>query len=123
MTAVYNGVGPEYRTAGADEAMTARQALGLPDDYLLLVGTVEPRKNVATLLRAFCDLPAELRRRCPLVLAGGWGWKSAEVADYYRQDAAGRGVGPRRAREGDSRRLRGEHQHFPMLTGARMRAG
>ena len=45
-----------------------------------------------TLLRAYCDLPAELRRRCPLVLAGGWGWKAADVADFIRSEAAGKGV-------------------------------
>jgi alpha-1,3-rhamnosyl/mannosyltransferase len=92
VTAVHNGVGPEYFTAGPAEAEQVRRALGLPADYLLFVGTIEPRKNVLTLLQAYCDLPAALRRRCPLVLAGGWGWKSAEVADYYRRVAADKGV-------------------------------
>jgi alpha-1,3-rhamnosyl/mannosyltransferase len=44
------------------------------------------------LLRAYCDLPAELRRRCPLVLAGGWGWKAAESAEFLRADGKERGV-------------------------------
>jgi alpha-1,3-rhamnosyl/mannosyltransferase len=92
VTAVPNGVGPEYFAAGPTEAERVRRALDLPPDYLLFVGTVEPRKNMLTLLRAYCALPAELRRRCPLVLAGGWGWKSAAVADYYRAKAAAAGV-------------------------------
>jgi alpha-1,3-rhamnosyl/mannosyltransferase len=92
VTAVHLGVGPEYFAAGAAQAEEARQALGLPPDYLLYVGTIEPRKNVLTLLRAYCDLPEGLRRRCPLILAGGWGWRSADVADYLRTDAADRGV-------------------------------
>src|SRR5439155_17072924 len=69
-----------------------RTELGLPLDYLLYVGTIEPRKNVLTLLRAYGELAPKLRRRCPLVLAGGWGWKSADVADYFRREAADKGV-------------------------------
>jgi glycosyltransferase involved in cell wall biosynthesis len=43
---------------------------GLPREYLLFVGTLEPRKNVAGLLRALAALPDAL----PLVLAGRRGW-------------------------------------------------
>jgi alpha-1,3-rhamnosyl/mannosyltransferase len=66
--------------------------LELPPHYLLYVGTIEPRKNVLTLLRAYCDLPAGLRRRYPLVLAGGWGWGAADVATYLDDTARDKGV-------------------------------
>jgi alpha-1,3-rhamnosyl/mannosyltransferase len=89
---VPNGVGPEYFAAGASEAERARRELGLPPEYLLYVGTIEPRKNVLTLLRAYTALPPDLRAKCPLVLAGGWGWKSEDVADYYRRVASAAGV-------------------------------
>ena len=56
--------------------------LGLPRRYLLYVGTIEPRKNLLPLLRAYADLPALLRERWPLVLAGRWGWNARDVADY-----------------------------------------
>jgi alpha-1,3-rhamnosyl/mannosyltransferase len=92
VTAVYNGVGPEYFAACPDDAAQVRRALGLPSDYLLFVGTIEPRKNVMTLLQAYSALPTELRRRCPLILAGGWGWKSESVADYFRREAVHKGV-------------------------------
>jgi alpha-1,3-rhamnosyl/mannosyltransferase len=56
-----------------DPGRTA-SAAGLPDRYLLHVGVLEPRKNVELLLDAWMLLPAELRRRVRLVLAGGPGW-------------------------------------------------
>jgi alpha-1,3-rhamnosyl/mannosyltransferase len=87
VTAVPIGVGPEYFAATEKPVH-----LNLPPRYLLYVGTIEPRKNVATLFRAYCDLPESVRRNCPLVLAGGWGWKSADVAEYLRGTAAGKGV-------------------------------
>lgn len=49
--------------------------LGLaPGGYLLSVGTLEPRKNLAILFAAYCGLPAALRQRYPLVVAGLSGW-------------------------------------------------
>jgi alpha-1,3-rhamnosyl/mannosyltransferase len=47
-----------------------------PDQYCLFVGTIEPRKNIASLLNAYEILPISLRKRYPLVLAGFKGWKS-----------------------------------------------
>jgi glycosyltransferase involved in cell wall biosynthesis len=59
----------------------------LPSRYLLSVGTVEPRKNVQTLLTAFADLPAAVREACPLVLAGPWGWKSSGERAFFETTA------------------------------------
>jgi glycosyltransferase involved in cell wall biosynthesis len=92
VTAVPNGVGPEYFAAGPADADAVRRELHLPPDYLLYVSTIEPRKNVMTLLRAYCDLPSALRQRCPLVLAGGWGWKASDVAEFIHAHAADKGV-------------------------------
>lgn len=92
VTAVWNGVGPEYFDVGRADVDAVRRALCLPPQYLLVVGTIEPRKNVLTLLRAYCDLPSDLRRQCPLVLAGGWGWKAGDVADFVRTEASDKGV-------------------------------
>lgn len=52
---------------------------GIHYPFLLYVGTIEPRKNIARLLRAF-DLLKE-RHRIPhqLVLAGGRGWGTEEI--------------------------------------------
>lgn len=92
VTAVHCGVGEEYFAAEPADARSTKQELGLPDEYLLYVGTIEPRKNVLTVLRAYCSLELELRRRCPLVLAGGWGWKSSDVAEFLHGEGANRGI-------------------------------
>src|SRR5207244_490938 len=41
---------------------------------------------------AYCELPAALRESCPLVLAGGWGWKAEEVAAFFHDEARHKGV-------------------------------
>ncbi|MCL2020766.1 MAG: glycosyltransferase family 4 protein [Betaproteobacteria bacterium] len=49
--------------------------LGLsPGAYLLSVGTLEPRKNLVALFTAYSGLPASLRQRYPLAVAGLSGW-------------------------------------------------
>ncbi|WP_413723236.1 glycosyltransferase family 4 protein [Sodalis sp. RH23] len=54
--------------------------LGLTEQgYTLFTGTIEPRKNIATLLTAYERLPQEVRMRYPLVLCGYQGWGSEEV--------------------------------------------
>jgi alpha-1,3-rhamnosyl/mannosyltransferase len=92
VTAVHNGVGEEYFDVPSEDVRRARSQLGLPSHYLLFVGTIEPRKNVLTLLQAYCSLPQAVREHCPLVLAGGWGWKSDRVAEYFHEVAASRNV-------------------------------
>ncbi|CNE55863.1 MULTISPECIES: glycosyltransferase family 4 protein [Yersinia] len=44
--------------------------------YTLFTGTIEPRKNIATLLDAYERLPQEIRTFYPLVICGFPGWNS-----------------------------------------------
>jgi alpha-1,3-rhamnosyl/mannosyltransferase len=82
VTCVYNGVRAGLGPLPAAEVRRALESCGLEPGYLLFVGTLEPRKNIMTLLRAYCDLPARLRERAPLVLAGRWGWRADDLAAY-----------------------------------------
>jgi alpha-1,3-rhamnosyl/mannosyltransferase len=92
VTRTYNGIRSGLRPLAAHETELARTRLGLPPRYLLYVGTIEPRKNVLTLLKAYCSLPESFRRVYPLVLVGGWGWNVRRVADYLDSVARHRGV-------------------------------
>jgi alpha-1,3-rhamnosyl/mannosyltransferase len=49
-------------------------------EYVFSVGNREPRKNLKGLVEAYKELPATLRRRYPLVLAGGTGWLMSDWA-------------------------------------------
>jgi alpha-1,3-rhamnosyl/mannosyltransferase len=92
VTCTYNGIRPELRPMPPEAVRPVRERLGLPAQYLLHVGTLEPRKNLLLLMQAYGDLPARVRERCPLVLAGGWGWNAAEVFTHYHDVARHRGV-------------------------------
>jgi glycosyltransferase involved in cell wall biosynthesis len=52
-------------------------ALGVRVPYVLVVGTLEPRKNLRRLLQAFAILPSSLREGTQLVFAGPAGWGDA----------------------------------------------
>jgi glycosyltransferase involved in cell wall biosynthesis len=70
------GVGPVWRDAApADPAWLAQG--GLPERYLLFVGSREPRKNLPTLLGAYRELLAGAAGVPPLVLVGPAGWGEA----------------------------------------------
>ncbi len=92
VTTVYCGVSPAFRPHAPDELAAARRRLDLPPRYLLSVGTVEPRKNLAMLFAAYASLPDQARARCPLLVAGPWGWKSGAVRAYYEGIGRGRGI-------------------------------
>jgi alpha-1,3-rhamnosyl/mannosyltransferase len=92
VTRVYNGIRPGLKPLPEETVAPVLRRLGLPPRYLLCLGTIEPRKNVLTLLRAYCALPPALRERWPLVLAGAWGWNTGAVADYFHAEARHRGV-------------------------------
>jgi len=75
-----------FRPAGESHAMASEEDAHLLDgvglrrdvDYVLHLGTIEPRKGVADLVVAF-DLIAGRHRGLELVLAGIDGWGSGEV--------------------------------------------
>ncbi len=54
-----------------------RATQNLPERFWLYLGTLEPRKNLVTLIEAYARLPKS--ERLPLVLAGGKGWLTAPI--------------------------------------------
>ncbi len=55
--------------------------LGLrPGEYILAVGTLEPRKNLLTALNAYARLPERIRQQCTFAIAGMKGWQFDDVS-------------------------------------------
>lgn len=75
ITVAISGVNlDEFRPLETAQIERFRQQQGLPRRFLLHLGTLEPRKNLPMLLRAYAALPQSLRDEVHLVLAGGKGW-------------------------------------------------
>jgi alpha-1,3-rhamnosyl/mannosyltransferase len=63
-----------FRPQSAAETLAVRKRLTVADDFLLFVGTLEPRKNLPVLVRAFREVLRETGGRLQLVIAGQKGW-------------------------------------------------
>jgi glycosyltransferase involved in cell wall biosynthesis len=81
---IYEGIDPAFRPASAAEVARVRAHYALDQPYLLMVGTLEPRKNHATALRVVAALKAEgLPHR--LVIVGGRGWLFEPIQRLVRE--------------------------------------
>lgn len=84
ISVIYQGIDPSFAPAPATAVQRVREqyTLRTPDGtlrpYLLMVGTLEPRKNHVTAMRALTRLKAAGFPHC-LVVVGGEGWLFAPV--------------------------------------------
>jgi alpha-1,3-rhamnosyl/mannosyltransferase len=85
---IYPGVPENFGTARGD-IHRLRHEFRFVRPYVLFVGCVEPRKNVAKLLDAWQKLPRSVRADHELVIAGPLGWNSGAVAKRLLQPEAG----------------------------------
>jgi glycosyltransferase involved in cell wall biosynthesis len=84
VTAIHEAPRQSFGPVSRETAAHVRKRLGIEDDFLLFVGTLEPRKNLATLLKAFAQIIHETSLRPQLVVAGGEGWLMDETAAIMR---------------------------------------
>jgi glycosyltransferase involved in cell wall biosynthesis len=74
VTAIHEAPRRTFSPMTETETVAIRERLGVEDEFLLFVGTLEPRKNLLTTLRAFEEVIARKSVRPQLVIAGGEGW-------------------------------------------------
>ncbi len=80
ITVVYEAANPIFRPIDNNEARDhVRDRHGVDGPFVLFVSTIEPRKNVPTLLRALWQLMQCYKEDVRLVLAGGRGWLFEDV--------------------------------------------
>ena len=69
-----------------NKSLDIRRKYHLPEQYLLCLATLEPRKNLPFLVEAYVELLSEGKVDIPLVLAGRKGWKIDEFLNRIEED-------------------------------------
>ena len=74
-----------FRPIRFEETLETRSRLRIEGDFILFVGTIEPRKNLLALMRAFDQILRQTSHRPQLALAGGQGWLTGELDRFLAQ--------------------------------------
>jgi len=75
ITATMLGFNPAMLAArDAAEGKALRSRYGLPESYILYVGTIQPRKNIDSLIEAYARLKRDRENLPRLVIVGRKGW-------------------------------------------------
>ena len=82
-TVYLGGYEDQTHLVSAEGLVAAKQKYGIGEKYFFFVGTIEPRKNIDTLVKAF-ELLAAKDPDVQLVIAGGIGWNCDDVLTQIR---------------------------------------
>jgi glycosyltransferase involved in cell wall biosynthesis len=83
---IYEAADPLFKPEDRSGALEHVQALfDIPGDFILFVSTIEPRKNVTGLLRAYRRLRDDYKLTSVLVLVGAQGWLCSEVDELVEK--------------------------------------
>lgn len=80
---VYNGIEERFQPKQRETLHPFLALNDLPEQFLLFVGTLQPRKNLDGLLRAYALIADRLE--WPLVVIGGAGWLYSPIARLVKQ--------------------------------------
>ena len=83
---------PEFSPLAREATAQVRKRLGIEDEFLLFAGTIEPRKNLVTVLKAFEEVLRTTALRPQLVIAGKSGWKQNDVLQSLEKSVFGERV-------------------------------
>jgi glycosyltransferase involved in cell wall biosynthesis len=73
ITVIYEAAAPDFTAPTPDDIARIREAFKLPEQFLLVVGTIEPRKNYSRLIQALMRL-RQTYTDLKLVVVGSKGW-------------------------------------------------
>lgn len=81
---IYEGSPSLHQNVHAENEQSMLDKLGITGPYYLYLGTIEPRKNIDTIVKAFELLAAE-DPMVQLVIAGSWGWRYESVKSQIEE--------------------------------------
>lgn len=78
--AVHLGVSDSFKKVSSQQSIEFMRKYSLVHQhYFLMLGTIEPRKNIMVGIEAFKRLPKNVREKFPLVIIGTYGWNAQDV--------------------------------------------
>ena len=83
---IYNGTNytEQYGIAEKEEKNILKELEIDNKEYILFLGTIEPRKNVDTIIKAF-EILKEKNKKLILVIAGGLGWRYKKTLELIEK--------------------------------------
>jgi len=82
---IYLGIDEHFRPSGDSEKERIKKKYNLPQRYILYVGTIEPRKNLGTLVLAFDKARRKAAHPHKLVIAGAKGWSYESLLSLVKR--------------------------------------
>lgn len=80
VTVIYHAADTKlYKVYPGEQILDTQKKLDLPNEFILFVGSVEPRKNLLRLIKAFNMLNPQTKKSHPLVIVGFKGWENKEI--------------------------------------------
>ena len=87
ISVIYHGVDHSlFKPYSQNELASTKSKFSLNDNFLLFVGSIEPRKNLINLLKAYHLLSDEIKNEYPLILVGFKGWENSEIMEAIQQE-------------------------------------
>jgi glycosyltransferase involved in cell wall biosynthesis len=84
---IHHGVDHSMHPASRESIIELQHRLGLPEAYVLVVGTIQPRKNLERLVEAMSSV-ANAGLPHQLVIAGKRGWLATDVEAHIAKSPA-----------------------------------
>jgi glycosyltransferase involved in cell wall biosynthesis len=85
VTVVYNGVSPDFRPLSNEKIADIRKLFFEGKPYFLYIGSIHPRKNILTLIRAFEIFKDKTNSDFQLVIVGRPSWYTREVFQSFNK--------------------------------------
>ncbi len=81
ITNIYPGLATTLGTPTPEIITKVKNKYLLPEQFILFLGTIEPRKNIIGLIEAFEQAYPKISKEYHLVIAGASGWKNSKIYD------------------------------------------
>lgn len=79
-----NGLNTDIKYTNDKELINqTKTKFGIKSNFFIHIGTLQPRKNICTLLRSFDQFRSNTRDRVQLILIGDKGWQNSEIHQVF----------------------------------------